>query len=262
MDLGLKGRTAVVVGASRGIGRGIADALVAEGASVALLARTPSSLKDAVDSLTARGGRVEGYVADVETPSTVLDAVRRAQATLGPIDIVVLNTGGPPAAPAAGIPLDTWKKYFEILVLSLVQLTDLLLPDMRKRRWGRILYVASPGIIAPVPHVAMAQALRASMAIWLKTLASEVGADGVTVNTLVPGMIKTERIFNLAKDRARMSGISVEEHLKLQLSEVPVGRMGTPEEFGSVAAFLASPLAAYVTGSVVRIDGGWIKAFG
>jgi len=146
------------------------------------------------------------------------------------------------------------------MVLALFRITDLMLPDMRSRKWGRILNVASSSVIEPIPAIGVSNTLRSAIVGWAKTLAGEVGRDGITVNTLLPGVIATERSMRLTRATAERQGISIEEVAKRTAQAIPVGRPGTPEEFGAVAAFLASPLAAYVTGSLIRIDGGSIRS--
>lgn len=260
MDLRLRGRKGLVIAGSKGLGRAVAEAWVAEGVEVAVLARSREALQQVEAAAAEAGGKVVGIVADLTDRAGMDAAIAEAKAQLGAVDLLLLNTGGPPVGKAAGVPSQEWEAQYRAHVTPLMRATDLLLPDMRARGFGRILYVASPGVISPLPYVALAQSMRSAMATWLKTLAGEVGADGVTVNTIIPGMFETERIWNLSKARAEMDGITVDEHVKESVREVPVGRMGSPSEFGAVAAFLASPLAAYITGSLVRVDGGWIRA--
>lgn len=260
MDLGLRGKTGLVIAGSKGLGRAVAEAWAAEGAEVAVLARSAEALAALEAAAAAQGGKVIGIVADLNDAPGMDAAVAEAKARLGSVDLLLLNTGGPPVGKAAGIATEVWEAQYRAHVTPLMRVTDLLLPDMRSRGFGRILYVASPGVVAPLPYVALAQSMRSAMATWLKTLAGEVGPDGVTVNTIIPGMFETERVWNLSKARAEMDGITVDQHMKETVREIPVGRMGTPAEFAAVAAFLASPLAAYVTGSLVRVDGGWIRA--
>jgi 3-oxoacyl-[acyl-carrier protein] reductase len=260
MDLQLSGKTGLVVAGSKGLGRAVAQAWAAEGVSVAILSRSRQALDEAQAAIAATGGKAVGLVADLNDRQSVDMAVAEARSRLGPIDLLLLNTGGPPAGKAAGIAPEIWEAQYRQHVTPLIHLADLLTPDMRARGFGRILYIASPGVIAPLPYVALAQSMRAAMAAWLKTLAGEVAADGVTVNTLIPGMFETERVWALTRARAEMDGVSVDDHMRETVKEIPVGRMGLPSELGNVAAFLASPLAAYVTGSLVRVDGGWIRA--
>lgn len=260
MDLRLNGKTALILGGSKGIGRGIADALAAEGVAVALLARTRDSLEHAVTEIEERGGRAIGLAADLADWAGVEEAVESARKELGPIDILLNNSGGPPPSGVAGISPAVWEAQFNAMVLPLFRVTDLLLPDMRARKWGRILNVASSSVVEPIPTIGVSNTLRSAIVGWAKTLAIETGRDGITVNTLLPGVIATDRSLGLSRATAERQKISVEEAMKRTAQTIPVGRMGTPEEFGAVAAFLASPLAAYVTGSLIRIDGGLIRS--
>jgi 3-oxoacyl-[acyl-carrier protein] reductase len=261
MDLKLKGKKALVFGGSKGIGRGIADALAAEGVDVALVARSKETLDKSVGEINARrGGRAIGLPADLADWPSVESAVQSARQQLGAIDILVNNSGGPPPSGALGVKPEVWEAQFRAMVLALFRITDLLVPEMRERKWGRILNVASFSVIEPIPHLGISNSLRGAVAGWAKTLASEVARDGITVNMLLPGTIATDRMIQLNRAAAERGGISPEEAVKRAGAAVPVGRAGTVEEFGAVAAFLASPLASYVTGSMIRIDGGLARS--
>jgi len=260
MDLELRGKAGLVIAGSKGLGRAIAEAWAAEGVEVAVLARSREAL-DLVEAFSAEGGgRIRGYVADLTDPASVEAAMDRAVKDIGPIDLLLLNTGGPPASHAVGVDVALWESTYRELVLQLIQIAERCVPDMRARGFGRVLYIGSPGIVSPLPYVAMAQTMRAAMAVWLKALAAQVGEDGVTINTIIPGMIETERMWSLSKARADLDGLTMDDHVRQTVSDVPLRRLGRPEEFAAVAAFLASPKAAYVTGSLIRVDGGWIKA--
>jgi 3-oxoacyl-[acyl-carrier protein] reductase len=261
MDLKLKGKKALIFGASKGIGRGIADALAAEGVDVAIVARTKEVVDRSAAEINAKGGgRAVGVVADLFDWATVEKAVNSARDQIGPIDILVNTSGGPPPSGAIGVKPEVWEEQFRAMVLALFRITEMVLPGMRERKWGRILTVASFSIVEPIPHLGISNSLRGAVAGWSKTLASEVGRDGITVNMLLPGTIATDRMINLNKAAAERGGISLDEAIKRAGAAVPVGRLGTVEEFGAVAAFLASPLASYVTGSMIRIDGGLVRS--
>ena len=176
------------------------------------------------------------------------------------MDILVNITGGPPPTPAAGQDPALWSKQFEAMVLSVIAITDRVLPKMRERHWGRIITSTSSGVIAPIPNLGISNALRLSLVGWSKTLAREVGKDGITANVLVPGRIATDRIKFLDAAKAKREGRSVEEVAAESAGSIPLGRYGRPEEYGDMAAFLASERAAYVTGSVIRVDGGLIPS--
>jgi 3-oxoacyl-[acyl-carrier protein] reductase len=258
VDLDLWGKTALVLGGSRGIGQGIASALACEGVRVGLLARASPRLEEAVGKITALGHHAVAVAADLANPNGVTEAFAKATRALGRLDIIVLNTGAPDSTKASGLSIEAWKKQYHLLVEPLIELTDLVLPQMIARQWGRVLYVASPGILSPSPHVAVAQSMRMATANWLKSLAAEVGLAGITVNTLIPGVIEGDGHHERSYSRAKAVGVEYDQYVNDLLKRIPVGRAGTPAEFGAIATFLASPLAAYVTGSVLRIDGGSI----
>lgn len=260
MDLKLAGKTALVFGGSKGLGRGIADALAAEGVAVAIVARTKETVDRAAADIKASGGKAIGIVGDLSKWPTVEAAISTTRAQLGPIDILLNNSGGPPPTGAAGVAPELWESQFQAMVLSLVRVTDLVLPDMRARKWGRILIIASSSVVEPIPTIGLSNSLRGAVVGWAKTLAGEVGRDGITVNTLLPGVLATDRMLQLNRMHAERRNIPIEEVMKRAAETIPVGRLGTPEEFGAVAAFLASPLASYVTGSLIRIDGGAMRS--
>jgi 3-oxoacyl-[acyl-carrier protein] reductase len=260
MDLGLQGKRALILAGSKGLGRGIADALSAEGVAVAMLARGQEALDKAVAEITARGGRAIGLSADQAQWPTVERAARSARERLGPIDILVNNCGGPLPARATGIAPELWEEQFRAMVLVFFRLTELLLPDMRQRKWGRIINVASESVIQPIPNLAISNSLRGAVVGWAKTLAGEVAAEGVTVNTMLPGAFETDRVLQFQRIASEREGISAEEFRRRSVRNIPVGRMGKPSEFGAAAAFLASPLAGYITGSMIRLDGGSIRS--
>jgi 3-oxoacyl-[acyl-carrier protein] reductase len=260
MDLQLNGKTALILGGSKGIGRGIADALSAEGVAVALVARGQEQLDRSVAEIRARGGKAIGLAGDLANWASIESAAKSAMQQLGPIDILVNNSGGPPPSGVVGVKPEVWEAQFHAMVLALFRVTDLVLPEMRARKWGRILNVASYSVIEPIPSIGISNTLRSAVVGWAKTLAGEVARDGITVNTLLPGVIATDRSIQLQRAHAERAKISLEEALNRAAQMVPVGRLGTVEEFGAVAAFLSSPLAAYVTGSLIRIDGGLTRS--
>ncbi|CAN5161413.1 SDR family oxidoreductase [soil metagenome] len=262
MDLQLAGKRALICGGSSGLGRAVATALVAEGASVALLSRDAAKLKAAADEMTAAGpGRAVWVAADLADHEGLLKAVDAAEHQLGgAIEILLNNTGGPAPSGVQGLDPDLWRRQFEAMVLSVFRLTDRVLPGMKAAGWGRILNVASTSVVEPIANLGVSTALRSSVAGWAKTLAVEVAGDGITVNTLLPGRIDTPRIAQIDGATAERLGVSTQEARAASEKTIPVGRVGRPEEFGAVAAFLASPVASYVTGSLVRIDGGAVRA--
>jgi 3-oxoacyl-[acyl-carrier protein] reductase len=258
MDLGIKGKRALVVGGGKGIGRGIADALAREGVDVAIASRNAAALDAAAAELARAGVRSLAVAMDLADHASIDAGFARVVAAFGGVDILVNNSGGPPPSGITGVTDDTWRAQFEAMVLSIMHLTNLALPAMRAQRWGRVMTVASSAVIQPIPSLAISNTLRAALVGWSKTLAAEVGKDGVTVNMLLPGSIKTQRITSLWEVSSKNTGKTLAEHEAEQMARVPVGRIGTIEEFGAVAAFIAGVPAAYITGSMIRIDGGAI----
>jgi 3-oxoacyl-[acyl-carrier protein] reductase len=260
MDLGLKGKRALVLSSSRGLGRGIAESLAREGADVFLTARSEDKLKAAADAINAGGaGRAHYLAADLAKETDAIHA--KAVAALGgPIDILVANTGGPPPGTALTVQPDAWAPQFDAMVVPVFKLAGLVLPDMQKAGFGRILVVTSSGIIQPIPNLGMSNALRSSIRGWAKTLASEVAADGVTVNLVLPGRIETDRTGELDAANAKRTGKSVDEISAAARATIPAGRYGDVREFADVVCFLASERAGYVTGGSIRIDGGAIRS--
>lgn len=260
MDLGLKGKTALVLAGGGGLGRAIAKALAAEGAQVAVAGLHAESVDAAAAEIAATGAKALSLVWDLADLAAIDANVTRIERELGPVDILVNNTGGPPPTTAAGQDPALWMKHFQAMVLSVIATTDRVLPGMRQRRWGRILTSTSSGMVAPIPNLGLSNTLRSSLAGWSKTLAREVAPDGVTVNVVVPGRIATGRTRFIDENRAKREGRSVDQVIAESQAGIPMGRYGAPEEYGEVVAFLASERAAYVTGSIVRVDGGAIPS--
>lgn len=260
MDLGLTGKTALVLGASSGLGRAIALGLAGEGANVAVVARSEAALAALAGEIEALGVRALPVCWDL-ADLTVIDAnVAVVEAALGPVDILINNTGGPPPTTASGQSPDLWTAQFQAMVASVIATTDRVLPGMIARRWGRIITSTSSGVIAPIANLALSNALRLSLVGWSKTLAREVARDGVTCNIVVPGRIATDRTRFLDGKRAEREGRTIEQVEASSLGAIPAGRYGDPGEYADVVAFLASTRASYVTGSTVRVDGGQIAS--
>ncbi len=192
---------------------------------------------------------------------SLLDAkVSEIETKLGPVDILINNTGGPPPTLASETPLASWEDQFRKMVLSVIAITNRIMPGMRQRKWGRVITSASSGIIIPIPNLALSNALRLSLAGWSKTLAREIARDGVTVNVVVPGRIATDRVRRLDEAKAQREGRSVAEVATDSGKDIPVGRYGEPSEYADVVAFLASTRASYVNGATIRVDGGLIPS--
>lgn len=256
MDLGLKNKVALVLASSNGLGRAIAVSLGREGALVAVTGRNAAEIEKTVGEITAVGGKAYGMVWDLYDLSLIESKIAEVEKTLGPVDILVNNTGGPPPTTAANQPAELWQESFNNLVLSIIKITDRVLPGMKARQWGRVITSTSSGMIAPIPNLAISNALRASLMGWSKTLAAEVARDGITVNIILPGRIATNRLKQLDEARAKREGRTYEEVSKSTEQTIPMKRYGTPTEYGDAAAFLASTQAAYITGTQLRVDGG------
>jgi 3-oxoacyl-[acyl-carrier protein] reductase len=260
MNLGLNGKTALVLGSGGGLGGAIACALAREMASVAVADINIEAGRKTLEAIEAGGGRGTVLEWDLADLSIIDRNVLTIEATLGPVDILVNVTGGPPPTPASGQDPELWEKHFRSMVLSVITITDRVLPGMRERKWGRIITSTSSGIIAPIPNLGISNALRLSLVGWSKTLAREIGRDGVTANIVLPGRIATSRILFLDEHKATREDRAVEAVSKESTSSIPLGRYGDPAEYGDAVAFLASTRSSYITGSVIRVDGGLIAS--
>jgi 3-oxoacyl-[acyl-carrier protein] reductase len=259
MDLGLAGKRALVLSSSRGLGLGIAQALAAEGAEVMLTARSAERLKAAAEAINAQGkGRAHYFAGGLAGAVELI--YKAAVEALGQIDILIANTGGPPARTAVAVKPEEWTPQFEAMVVPVLQMASLVLPPMRERRWGRLVTIASSGVVQPIPNLVISNALRSSIVGWSKTLASEVAKDGITVNLVLPGRIETDRTGELDAANAQAQGKSVAEIATAMRAQIPAGRYGRVQEFADVVCFLASERASYVTGSMIRVDGGAIRS--
>ncbi len=245
------------MGASRGIGRGIAEALAAEGVRVILCSRDGDKCAAVAQEISEGSGvEAHGIACDLSDPAAIDSAAEYARDTLGGVDILVNNTGGPPFGDISKVDIETWRSQFETMVLSVFRLTGHMLPGMRERQWGRILIIASTGVVEPIPELGISNTLRVSLANWAKTLSFEVASDNVTVNLLLPGRIGTERLEQFYKVNVERTGKSIEEVRAEVASVIPMGRVGRVEEFAALAAFLAGQNAGYITGTATAIDGG------
>ncbi|MBP6715435.1 MAG: SDR family oxidoreductase, partial [Acidobacteria bacterium] len=252
-------RVALVAAGSKGLGLAVARELAAEGASVGICARGADALDAAVAAIRAGGGRAHGVVADVSVASDIARAVSETASALGPIDILVTNSGGPKSGRFETLSTDDWDAASRVLLSSAVAFTRAVLPQMRARGWGRIINVTSIAAKQPVEGLMLSNSLRAAVIAFARTLANEVAADGITVNNLLPGYTRTERVVDLSSQIAARESVSVESVYARWEQEIPMKRLGEPREFAALAAFLASDRASYITGQSIAVDGGWIK---
>ena len=260
MDLGLKGKVALVTAASAGLGRAIAEELAGEGCKVVICARGAEKLMDACQTIISEtGASVLAVPADVSDPAQCRNLVTEAQAQFGPVQVLVTNAGGPPPGPFQSHEPEAWDAAFRLTLQSAVALTRLVLPAMQERGWGRILNVTSIAVKQPVDNLILSNSMRAAVTGFARTLANEVAGQGITVNNLMPGFTRTERIVHLANATAERDGTTVEDVYKGWEQQIPMARIGEPREFAALAAFLASERASYITAQSIAVDGGWIR---
>jgi 3-oxoacyl-[acyl-carrier protein] reductase len=261
MDLGIRGKIALVAASSRGLGRASAAALAAEGVDLVLCARGEQALRDAAaDIRRSTGARVVDVVADVATKAGIDAVLSAAEREFGHVDILVTNGGGPPAGPFESHAPDAWDAAVRGTLTSVVELVRGVLPGMRERRWGRIVNVTSIAVKQPVDGLILSNSVRAAVTGFARTLANEVAPLGITVNNVMPGYTRTARVEELADRRATLEGTTRDAAFAAWESQIPMGRLGEPAEFGAMVAFLCSAQASYTTGASIPVDGGWIKS--
>ncbi|PHK96727.1 3-oxoacyl-ACP reductase [Pseudoroseomonas rhizosphaerae] len=260
MDLGLKDKVALVLGAGGGLGGAIARSLAAEGARLALADVSAEGLARIEAEVKGAGAQAISLTWDLADLAAIETNVARIEAELGPVQVLVNNTGGPPPTPAGGQDPALWAKHFNAMVLSVIALTDRVLPGMKAAGWGRIVTSTSSGVVAPIPNLGISNALRSTLVGWSKTLAREVARDGITANIILPGRIATTRIRFLDEQKAKREGRDVSQVEAESTGSIPAGRYGEPQEYGDAVAFLASTRASYINGSVIRVDGGLIAS--
>lgn len=260
MELGIRGKVALVAAASKGLGKATALALAEEGCTVAIAARTEGDLAQAAEEIhQATGADVLPIPADVSHIADCEALIAQVRAELGSVEILVNNAGGPPPGTFTDVTDEDWLAAFYLNLMSAVRLTRLVLPEMCARHWGRIINITSLAVKQPIPNLILSNAVRAGVVAMAKTLASQVAAKGITVNNVCPGYMLTDRVRNLAADRATHEGRTVEEVLAESQAAIPMGRLGRPEELAALIAFLASERASYITGATIQVDGGAIQ---
>ena len=259
MDLRLRDRVAIVAAGSKGLGRAIAETLAAEGARVVLCARGTEAIDATCRDIIASGGRCHGVTADVSVPDDVARVVAVAMATFGSVDILVTNSGGPRSGRFDTLTADDWDAATRLLLSSAVGFARAVVPGMRARKWGRIINVTSIAAKQPVDGLMLSNSLRAGVVAFARTLSNEVAPDGITVNNLLPGYTRTQRVVDLSSEMAAAGSTTPDEIVRRWEAEIPMRRLGEPQELAALAAFLASERAGYITGQSIAVDGGWIR---
>jgi len=261
LDLGIRGKVALVSASSRGLGRAIAEELAAEGVNLVVCARGEEALRKTADEIRKRSGvEVIHVAADVSDPSGLERVASAAFEKFEKVDILVTNSGGPPSGPFESLTPEMWDAAARLLFTSAVGLARAVLPGMKERRWGRILNVTSIAVKQPIEGLMLSNSLRAAVTGFARTLANEVAQFNVTVNNLMPGYTRTDRVEQLARAAGERSGTSAKDTFAKWEKEIPMGRLGEPREFAALAAFLASERASYITGTSIAVDGGWIRS--
>ena len=261
MDLGLKGKVAIVVAASKGMGKASAMGLAAEGARVTMCARTEADLLVAASEIREKTkAEVLALPADVTRLADIQRVVAKTVDAFGGVDILVANAGGPPPGGFDQMTDADWQAAFELNLLSTIRLIREVLPHMRRKRWGRILSIQSSSVKQPIAGLILSNGIRPGVAGVSKTLAAELGKDNILINTVCPGRILTDRLRSHMGGRAKQMGKTFEEYLPQLTADIPLGRVGSPEEFANMVVFLASERASYVTGATIQVDGGLIRS--
>jgi len=262
MELGLKGKVALVTAASKGIGFGVARVLASEGCKVVISSRSIDSISRSRDQIVRDTGNrdVYSFSADLTIKEDVDQLVKNASAKFGPVDVLAYNTGPPKPGTFNELGEADWDEGVRLLLMSAVWLARRVVPGMERKKWGRLVFITSTTLRQPIPNLVLSNTARLSLAGLSKSLATEYGGKGITSNGIMQGHILTDRQREIAEDTSRRTGKSIDDAMKQALADVPLGRYGTPEEIGYLVAFLASDKASYITGAMIPIDGGMIRS--
>ncbi len=261
MDLGLTNKIALVAASSKGLGRASAEALAQEGAKVTICARDAEALnKTQAEMAAATGAEILAVPADMTKPDDINNVIQQTVDHFGGLHILVCNAGGPPAGYFPDFDDEEWEAAFNLNLMSTVRLIRAALPHLQAAQWGRIINVTSLSVKEPVDNLLLSNSIRAAVHGMTKTLSNQIAKDGITINNVMPGYIQTDRVNQLVAINAQKSGLSTEEVIANISTPIPVGRIGQPEEFGALVAFLASEKSGYINGSSILIDGGMVKA--
>jgi 3-oxoacyl-[acyl-carrier protein] reductase len=260
MNIGLKGKVVMVGGASKGLGYAVAKACAEEGAVLCIASRDATAIQNAAAMLTREtGARVHGVAADLSQAGAIAHWHTRALEEFGGVDALFANTGGPPAGSSLSFDDGAWQAAFELLLMSVVRTVRLVAPSMKARGGGAILIGTSSSVKEPIANLALSNVLRSGVTSLAKTLSLELAPDRIRVNTLIPGRIETDRLRQLDEINSKRSNTPLDEHRTRMMATVPLGRYGSPDEFGKTGAFLLSEAASYITGANIQVDGGLIK---
>lgn len=257
MDFGIKNKVALVLAASKGLGRACAEDLAREGCRVAICARTAEEVEQAAKEIAAESGaEVAPFTTDVSDPAALAELLGAVRSRFGDPDIVVTNAGGPPPGNFASVPLEEYPEALNLNLMSAVRLIHAVVPAMKQKRWGRIILITSISVKMPFGNLLLSNMARAGLTGFMKTIATELAPEGITVNAVLPGIILSDRVRQIAQKRVDGEGITMEQAIGDMIKPIPMGRIGQPPELGAMVAFLASERAAYITGTSTQIDGG------
>jgi 3-oxoacyl-[acyl-carrier protein] reductase len=260
VELGLEGKVALVAASSRGLGRAVAEELAREGCRLVLCARSEDALRETAAAIRAEHGvEVVEVVVDLGDPEGIARVLAASFEAFGRVDVLVTNGGGPPAGPFESHSAAAWQAAIRLNLDSVVELTRGVLPGMKERHWGRIINVTSIAVKQPVDNLILSNSVRAAVTGFARTLANEVAPFGITVNNVMPGYTRTQRVDDLAQRNASLRGTTPSDELAVWEGQIPMGRLGEPSEFAAMVAFLASDRASYTTGASIPVDGGWIR---